>query len=41
MNPVDLADLRAMDDETFCRRFRHTPLWRAKNKGILRNNKSE
>jgi epoxyqueuosine reductase len=26
-----------LDDEAFRRRFRHTPLWRAKRRGILRN----
>jgi len=33
----DLAGLLALDDEGFRRRFRHTPLWRAKRRGILRN----
>jgi len=37
MNPVTLPPLFEMDDETFRRRFRHTPLWRAKRRGILRN----
>jgi len=37
MNPVGLADLVTLDDETFRSRFRHTPLWRAKRAGILRN----
>ena len=36
MNPVDLAELLALDEETFRRRFRHTPLWRARRNGILR-----
>jgi epoxyqueuosine reductase len=36
-NPVDLLDLFDLDDEAFRRRFRHTPLWRAKRRGILRN----
>jgi epoxyqueuosine reductase len=36
-NPIDLASLFDLDDEAFCRRFRHTPLWRAKRRGILRN----
>ena len=31
---IGLFDL---DDEAFRRRFRHTPLWRAKRRGILRN----
>ena len=37
MNPVELAELAALDEEAFRRRFRHTPLWRAKREGILRN----
>ncbi len=36
-NPVDLAPLFAMDDDAFRQRFRHTPLWRARRQGILRN----
>ncbi|MEN6557930.1 MAG: tRNA epoxyqueuosine(34) reductase QueG [Thermoguttaceae bacterium] len=37
MNPVDWSAMAAMDDESFRRRFRHTPLWRARREGILRN----
>jgi epoxyqueuosine reductase len=37
MNPVDAAALLALDEESFRARFRHTPLWRAKREGILRN----
>lgn len=37
MNPVDLAELFELDDDAFRRRFRHTPLWRSKRRGILRN----
>jgi epoxyqueuosine reductase len=37
MNPVDLAELTALDEDAFRQRFRHTPLWRAKREGILRN----
>jgi epoxyqueuosine reductase len=36
-DPVDLHELFQLDDDTFRRRFRHTPLWRAKRRGILRN----
>ncbi len=36
-NPIDLVGLFDLDDEAFRRRFRHTPLWRAKRRGILRN----
>jgi epoxyqueuosine reductase len=37
MNPVDLIALFDLDDEAFRARFRHTPLWRAKRRGLLRN----
>ncbi len=37
MNPVEISELLALDEEGFRRRFRHTPLWRAKREGILRN----
>lgn len=37
MNPVELSEILAMDEETFRRRFRHTPLWRAKWEGLRRN----
>lgn len=36
-NPLELTSLFDMDDEAFRRRFRTTPLWRAKRRGILRN----
>jgi epoxyqueuosine reductase len=36
-NPVDLIPLFDLDDDAFRRRFRATPLWRAKRRGILRN----
>lgn len=36
-NPVQLAELFHLDDDSFRRRFRHTPLWRAKRRGLLRN----
>jgi epoxyqueuosine reductase len=36
-NPIDLAPLFSFDDEAFRRRFRHSPLWRAKRRGLLRN----
>jgi epoxyqueuosine reductase len=32
-----LADLFALDDDAFRARFRHTPLWRSKRRGVLRN----
>jgi epoxyqueuosine reductase len=37
MNPIDLIGLFTLDDEAFRARFRHTPLWRAKRRGVLRN----
>jgi epoxyqueuosine reductase len=33
----DLLELLALDDEGFRRRFRDTPLWRIKRRGLLRN----
>jgi epoxyqueuosine reductase len=32
-----LLDLLALDEEAFRRRFRDTPIWRAKRRGLLRN----
>lgn len=37
MNPVDLDAIQSLDEEEFRRRFRRTPLWRAKLDGIRRN----
>ncbi|MEX0712104.1 MAG: tRNA epoxyqueuosine(34) reductase QueG [Pirellulales bacterium] len=37
MNPLELAGLFELDEAAFRRRFRHTPLWRPKRRGILRN----
>jgi epoxyqueuosine reductase len=36
-NPMQLAELFYLDDEQFRLRFRKTPLWRSKRRGILRN----
>ena len=36
-NPVELAGLFSLDDAAFRRLFRHTPLWRSRRRGILRN----
>ena len=36
-NPVEVSALVALDEESFRREFRHTPLWRARREGILRN----
>jgi epoxyqueuosine reductase len=36
-NPVDLRQLFELDDAAFRTRFRHTPLWRARRRGMLRN----
>ncbi len=37
MNPVNLAEIAALDEESFRRRFRRTALWRARRDGIVRN----
>ncbi len=37
MNPIELAGLFELDDDEFRTRFRHSPLWRAKRRGLLRN----
>jgi epoxyqueuosine reductase len=37
MNPVALAELLRLDEGAFRRRFRGTPLWRARRRGLLRN----
>jgi epoxyqueuosine reductase len=36
-NPIDLIGLFELDDAAFRQRFRSTPLWRAKRRGLLRN----
>jgi epoxyqueuosine reductase len=36
-NPIDLRSLFDLDDAAFRARFRHTPLWRPKRRGLLRN----
>lgn len=36
-NPVDLCELFELDDAAFRARFRKTPLWRTKRRGVLRN----
>lgn len=36
-NPVDLIELFTLDDAAFRARFRHSPLWRSKRRGLLRN----
>jgi epoxyqueuosine reductase len=36
-NPAALAELFTLDETTFRERFRRTPLWRAKRRGLLRN----
>ncbi|MCA9264318.1 MAG: tRNA epoxyqueuosine(34) reductase QueG [Planctomycetales bacterium] len=36
-NPVNLAELLSLTEDEFRDRFRHTPLWRSKRGGILRN----
>ena len=34
---IDLIELLNLDDEGFRQRFRHTPIWRTKRAGMLRN----
>jgi epoxyqueuosine reductase len=36
-NPISLSDLFSLTDAAFRARFRGTPLWRAKRRGLLRN----
>jgi epoxyqueuosine reductase len=36
-NPLDVIPLFDLDDDAFRACFRHTPLWRAKRRGLLRN----
>ena len=36
-DPIDLASLFSLTDDQFRARFRKTPLWRSKRRGILRN----
>jgi epoxyqueuosine reductase len=36
-NPIDLIALFELDDGAFRERFRRTPLWRPKRRGLLRN----
>jgi epoxyqueuosine reductase len=36
-NPLELTQLFELDEAAFRARFRHTPLWRPKRRGILRN----
>ncbi|MCH7990579.1 MAG: tRNA epoxyqueuosine(34) reductase QueG, partial [Planctomycetes bacterium] len=36
-SPVDAVELLQLTDEQFRERFRHTPLWRPKRAGLLRN----
>jgi epoxyqueuosine reductase len=36
-NPLDLVALFELDDDAIRARFRHTPLWRPKRRGLLRN----
>jgi epoxyqueuosine reductase len=36
-NPANLIELMNMDDAEFHRRFRHTPLWRPRRRGVMRS----
>jgi epoxyqueuosine reductase len=37
MDPIELVGLFDLDEAAFRRRFKHSPLWRPKRRGILRN----
>jgi epoxyqueuosine reductase len=37
LDPIDAVSLFSLDEDAFRRRFRQTPLWRSKRRGILRN----
>ncbi len=37
MTSLDLIELFALDENEFRAKFRHTPLWRSKRRGLLRN----
>ncbi len=37
LNPMSLDQLFELDDEAFRRLFHHTPLWRARRRGLLRS----
>jgi epoxyqueuosine reductase len=37
LNPLNLLELFELDDAAFRERFRRTPLWRSKRRGVLRN----
>jgi epoxyqueuosine reductase len=37
MDKLNLADLFSLGDDEFRQRFRKTPLWRTRRRGILRN----
>jgi epoxyqueuosine reductase len=37
LNPLELTELFDLDDASFRQRFRHTPLWRAHRRGLLRS----
>ncbi len=37
LNPADLLELFSLSEEEFRRRFRSTPLWRPRRRGLLRN----
>jgi epoxyqueuosine reductase len=37
LDPLDLTELFAQDEQAFRERFRGSPIWRAKRRGLLRN----
>jgi epoxyqueuosine reductase len=36
-NPIDLLELIGLDEDAFRSRFRKTPLWRPRRRGLIRN----
>jgi epoxyqueuosine reductase len=37
LSPADLLETLTLDENTFRERYRHTPLWRSKRRGVIRN----
>lgn len=37
LTPADLIEILQLDDIGFRQRYRHTPLWRSKRRGVIRN----
>ncbi len=37
LTPANLLEILQLDEAAFRERYRHTPLWRAKRRGVIRN----